>query len=292
MKNISIKRIHNFASNLLKLKYTPRPRYEARLLLSKVLKKDLLTILIDKKFLLSQKQKKKFLKNIYSRFNGKPISRICGFKEFYSRNFFINKFTLDPRPDSEIMIDKIKKLKLNTKNHELRILDLGTGSGCLLITITLELEMISNRKISGLGIDLSFEALKVAKKNVEKYRLQNKIKLLKSNWFDKVSEKFDLIISNPPYIPFDQIQGLEIEVKNYDPILALNGGKCGLFHYAEIAKNAKDYLDESGYLCIEIYSAHYEKIRSIFFAEGFFQKDVFKDLSGQIRNIVFGIKKK
>tara|TARA_X000000950_G_scaffold118865_1_gene148955 strand:- start:2344 stop:3222 length:879 start_codon:yes stop_codon:yes gene_type:complete len=292
MTDTSVRKIHNFASNLLKLRNIGRPRHEARLILSKVLKKNCLSLLINKNIFISQKKLKKFFKMIYFRCHGKPISRIYGVKEFYSRKFLINKFTLDPRPDSEIIIETIKHFIFKLKKKKIKILDLGTGTGCLLITLILELNKISNKKFLGVGLDLSTEALNIAKKNADRFKIKDSIRFIKSNWFENINEKFDIIISNPPYIPLKQIKNLESEVKDYDPFMALNGGESGVHHYLEISKNAKFFLNKNSFLCVEIYSNNYKKIRDIFLADGFLQIGTFKDLNGSIRNIVFSLKKK
>ena len=146
-----------------------------------------------------QKKKKKFLKKIYFRNLGKPLSKIIGVKEFYSRQFFVNSYTLDPRPESELIVDCVKKLKKIEKNN-LKILDLGTGSGCLLISIILE---IKRKNIYYVATDKCVKALEVAEKNAKKFGIEKKINFIQSDWFSNIREKFDLIVSNPPYIKKD-----------------------------------------------------------------------------------------
>ena len=186
--------------------------YESQMLLSNLLNKNFIEIILRKDLKISEK-KKKFLKQIFFRNLGKPISKIIGSREFYSRNFFVNSYTLDPRPETELIVDYVKKRQI--KKNTLKILDLGTGSGCLIISIILELK---EKKISGVGIDICDKAIKIAKKNAKKFGMQKKLTFIKSDWFSEINQKFDLIVSNPPYIKKSEIKQLSKEVRNFDPM--------------------------------------------------------------------------
>ena len=190
--------------------------YESQMLLSNLLNKNFIEIILRKDLKISEK-KKSFL-NKFFRNLGKPISKIIGSREFYSRNFFVNSYTLDPRPETELIVDYVKKRQIK---NTLKILDLGTGSGCLIISIILELK---EKKISGVGIDICDKAIKIAKKNAKKFGMQKKLTFIKSDWFSEINQKFDLIVSNPPYIKKSEIKQLSKEVRNFDPYVSINGG--------------------------------------------------------------------
>ena len=207
-------------------------------------------------------------------------------REFYSREFFVNSFTLDPRPESELIIDCIKRLKIEKRNN-VRILDLGTGSGCLIITLVLEL---SKKKIYAVAVDRCQSALDLATKNAIKFNIGNNITFIKSNWFSNVEGKFDIIVSNPPYIRSKEIESLDNTVKNFDPFIALNGGEDGLDAYKQIAKNSKKFLNNDGYVCLEIGFNQKNDVSRIFALNKFKKIYELKDLSNRDRLLVLKIK--
>ncbi len=186
------------SSKLLKVYGIERPRHESILIFKEILKKSYVDILSNSDLKIPITETNKILENLFKRLKGKPLSKISGVKEFYSRQFLTSEYTLDPRPDTELIIDVVKNLSKNFKKKKINILDVGTGSACIIITITLEL--MSKLIISSTGLDISKKALLVAKKNLIKFNLNKKINLIQSNWFEKLDDKFDLIVSNPPYI--------------------------------------------------------------------------------------------
>lgn len=261
-----------------------RPRYESILLFSKVNQINLNDYYINKKKKISKTKVNIFLKKIALRGTGKPLSKIIGKKEFYSREFFVNSKTLDPRPETELLIDLIKNFK--GKNvTPLKILDLGTGTGCIIISLFLELRKKIN--VSCDGIDISNNALRVAKKNAINHDVANKIKLYKSNWFSNIKKKFDIIVSNPPYIKKSEIKFLPLEVKNFDPEVSLCGGCDGLNSFRRIAHGAKNFLKKDGVIYVEIGNYQSENVRKIFESKKFVTLDVVKDLSNMERVIIF-----
>ena len=274
----------NLAKGLIPTKNFRQFRYESQILISNLLNRNLLQVIIDQKIKVSKKNQKKFLKQIYFRSLGKPISKIIGIKEFYSREFFVSSFTLDPRPESELIIDYIKTLKF-TKNKEIKILDLGTGTGCLIITLVLELRKIN--KITAVAVDRCQSALDLAIKNAIKFNLNNHINFVKSDWFANLNGKFDIIISNPPYIRSKEIELLDNTVKSFDPFIALDGGKDGLEAYKQIANNSKKFLNENGYVCLEIGFDQKEKVTKIFVLNKFEKICELRDLSNKDRVLVF-----
>ena len=222
-----------------------RPKYESILLFSKINKINFNNYFINEKKIISKTQATIFLKKIILRGLGKPLSKIIGKKEFYSRDFFVNTQTLDPRPETELIIDFIKNFEEN-RLTPLKILDLGTGTGCIIISLFLELNKKIN--VTGDGVDISDDALEIAKKNARYHNIGDKINFFKSNWFSNVKNKFDIIVSNPPYIKKSEINFLPVGVKKFDPLISLCGGHDGLNPYRRIADKAKNYLKKDGFI--------------------------------------------
>ena len=262
-------------------------RFETMILAEKTLNMQRLEFFTNSEILLDRNQKKKFLKRLFKRTEGRPVSKICGKKEFFSNEFYVSDNVLDPRPESEIVVEVIKKITGNYLNKNLRILDLGTGSGCLLISLFLELK---NFYVQGIGIDISESALKIAKKNLKKFDLTKELLLKKSDWFSNVHGKFDIILSNPPYIKTSVISKLQREVRDYDPYISLNGGFDGLRAYREISLSVKRFLNKDGILCFEIGKGQYDLINKIFYKSGFKLIYKEKDLQGIDRVVVYRLK--
>lgn len=180
-----------------------------------------------------------------------PISRILQIREFWGLDFSINQHVLDPRADSEILIEILLQFVPKTTQNSadaLRFLDLGTGSGCLLLSLLSEY-----KNATGIGADFSTNALEIAKKNAKHLDLSNRATFIRSNWFEQIDkQQFDIILSNPPYIASGDIQNLAKNVKNYDPLSALDGGTDGLDAYRIITANAAQYLKPNGLLIFEM----------------------------------------
>ena len=285
-----IKKEFRTLTNLMKDANIERPMHEIRLILSKLINKSELQIMTSDFIYLNKKLRKKFFKNFYQRILGKPTSRIVGKKEFYSRNFYINKFTLDPRPETEILVENIlKRLKIIKKN-KIKILDVGTGSGCIIISVFLE----SKKYIKNLickGIDISEKALEIAKKNQNFFDLSESISFFKSNLFSNINEKFDMIICNPPYIKKKSIKSLPNSVRKYDPLLSLDGGEDGLVFYKKIAEQVNYFIKGNGYLFLEIGKGQEEEIIKIFSENREIKYEVVKDFSKINRCLIFQYQK-
>ena len=225
---------------------------------------------------LTKKQYKSVIKKVKLRCKHKPITKIFGKAYFYGMEFIVNKNVLSPRSDTEILVEKaLEYIKPND-----RVLDLCTGSGCVAVSIARNVDAYVE------ACDISKLALKVAKKNT---KLNNvKVYNYQSNMFDKVQGKFNVIVSNPPYIETDVIKTLDEEVKGFDPILALDGGLDGLDCYRQIAKNVKNYLLEDGVLLMEIGYNQGKSVTNIFKA---IAKDVqvIKDYNNNDRVVVVKI---
>ncbi|MBU6140498.1 MAG: peptide chain release factor N(5)-glutamine methyltransferase [Proteobacteria bacterium] len=232
---------------------------------------------------LTEGEERKFFDLINRRAAREPVSHLIGKREFFGEDFLVSRDVLDPRPDSEILIESVLK-KFPDREKKLKILELGVGSGCLIITL-----LKTYRDAVGTAVDISETALVVAQKNSEKHQTNSRLKILKSDLFSALNheEKFDLIISNPPYIPAADIEELEPEVRIHEPRTALDGGKDGLDFYRRIAAEAKNFLAESGAIFLEIGFGQSKSVTEIFAQNDFQLTSSALDLSGVIRVLEF-----
>ncbi len=206
-----------------------------------------------------------------------PLSHLVGFEYFYDRKFKVTKDVLSPRMETEELIYKVVDyIKANDKDN-LKILDLCTGSGIIAITLRKELE---NMSLEVVASDISEEALKVAKENA--ILNDGDVKFIQSDIFENINEKFDIIVSNPPYIAYSDKITMEDNVLNYDPHLALFAEEDGIYFYREIVENAKEYLEEDGIVFFEIGYDQREKILKLA-NENKFKAEVYKDINGRDR---------
>lgn len=253
----------------------------AKILISKVIQRDVSNEFI-KDIYLNDFEAEKFI-GYLKRFNNfEPISKIIMQNNFYGIDYYVDKNVLDPRCDSEIIIDAVIELfKDNRKS--LKILDLGVGSGCLLLTL-----LKIYKDSYGVGIDISEDALAVSKKNAEVLNIKN-VKLLKSNWFSNINKSmiFDVIVSNPPYIKTDDIPRLGSNVKDFDPFIALDGGEDGLKCYREIFKDIKNFLSINGLVFVEIGYGQKEYVVKIAIDYGLKLVKILNDISNIERVLVF-----
>ena len=197
----------------------------------------------------------KYLKAIERRKRNEPVAYITGTKEFWSNDFMVNHGTLVPRPETELLIYKLISLY---KNKKVNILDIGTGSGCILLSLLSEL-----KKAKGTGIDISSKAIITAISNAKKMKLLNRSRFKVLNFENFYSTKYDLIVSNPPYIPFKDIKNLIKDIKNFEPIVALNGGNDGLDIIKKIIYKSDCLLKKNGILAIEIGHNQYSKVNKL-----------------------------
>ncbi len=216
----------------------------------------------------------KLEKLILRRIKREPISKILGRREFWGRIFSINKNVLDPRADTETLIDYVIEKPVKT------VLELGTGSGVIAVTLACEW-----KEVHVTATDISEDALLLAQKNAEKFNIENKIQFLKSDWFDNVEGKFDLIISNPPYIGWIEQDKICTEVTKYDPEIALFAGFDGFDAYKKIIPGLAKYLNPDGFVVLEIGASQSNLVKDIMNLSGFFNVDIVKDLSGKDRVI-------
>ena len=219
-----------------------------------------------------------FNKLIARRVKKEPIAYIFEKKEFWSLDFIVNKDTLIPRPETELLIECLVKYY---KNKKIFILDIGTGSGCIILSILKEL-----KKSKGIGIDVSKKAIKVASKNAKNLRLQARSKFIKRNLHEFNSYMFDLIVSNPPYICSHELKNLSEDIKKYEPRLALDGGNDGLDVVKKIIYKSKSILKRKGMLALEIGYGQFKKVSPILKFNGFKIKFIIKDYHNNIRCIL------
>ena len=226
----------------------------------------------------NKEQIREYFELVKERSKYKPVSKIIGIKEFYSHDFIVSKDVLDPRPESELIIDM---LKFNFEaNQEFKILDLATGSGCLALTASLH---FPNAQIT--ASDISSKASKIFNQNLKKHELEDRVTFIKSDLFENIQDKFNVIISNPPYIKSADIDRLQPDVKKYDPKIALDGGANGLNFYKNIAAKANNFLLSDGIIILEIGEGQEESICNIFSAKHFKPLNSLKDLQGIVRTL-------
>ena len=256
---------------------------DARAIIKNVLGCSDKEIIMNEEISLSKNENDLLSRVISERLSGKPISKIFGSKEFFSMDFKVNEYVLDPRPESEILVevalDYIKK-----NNFEL-ILEFGVGSGCIIAGILKNAE-----KAYALGVDISEKAVNTAKTNLHNNKIKN-FDLIVGDWGLCINRKFDLIISNPPYIKTDDINNLANEVKKNDPLLSLDGGSDGLNCYRAIAGQSSKLLNRQGFIIVEIGFDQAKNVEQIFFENNFLLINKVKDISKLDRVLIFMKKK-
>ena len=242
---MKIKQAIDKAVIMLKINNIDSSKIKARLLMQYILKQDRQYLIVYDNKELTKDQEEKYYKIINLHINGVPIEYITNTKEFMKMNFFINENVLIPRQDTEILVEEV--LEISKKINAVKILDLCTGSGAIGISIA---KYLPNSKIT--VVDISEEALKVAKRNAKINKVENQITFVKSNLFLNLKkEKYDIIVSNPPYIKKDIIKKLDKQVQN-EPQIALDGGYDGLDFYRKIISTSYEYMKTGSYLCLEI----------------------------------------
>lgn len=254
---------------------------DARLLLEYVCKTDRNTLLAHGDREVTGEEQEQYLETIARRAAHVPLQHITGEQEFMGLTFAVNNKVLVPRQDTEVLVEEV----MRNLHDGMRILDMCTGSGCILLSL-----LQYSNDCTGVGVDLSTDALAVARGNYERIRQQKpemEASFLESDLFTKVEGRYDIIVSNPPYIRSDVIPNLMPEVRDYEPMMALDGTEDGLFFYREITKKAKDYLNRGGMLYYEIGCDQAEEVCAIMETEGFREIEVVKDFAGLDR-VVYG----
>ena len=267
--------IIKFGSNLLKEKKISSFILDSEILLSKTLSKTRENILTNLDQKISKKNVSVFKKYLQRRSNNEPIAYILEEKEFWSKKFYINKSTLIPRPETELLVDKILKIY---KEKKISILDIGTGSGCIIISL-----LSSLKNSNGIGVDVSKNAISTAQKNALKYKLSKRVKFFKKSFKNIFSKKFDLIVSNPPYIDSKYIKDLSDDIKRFEPRIALDGGNDGLDLIKKVIYKSTHILKINGMLALEIGNEQIKKVSKILIDNNFRIKHVIKDYKTNVR---------
>ncbi|MCD2346979.1 peptide chain release factor N(5)-glutamine methyltransferase [Clostridium guangxiense] len=258
---------------------------DSQILLQHVLKKDRLFILTNMDYEVDDTKCKEYFSYIRLRKNKMPVKYITKQCEFMGLDFFVKEGVLIPRPDTEILVEEVMK-NVEDKKYT-TVCDVCTGSGAIGLSIA-----HYEKNVNVFCIDISDEAIEVSNKNCEKFGLHN-VKIEKGNLLKKqVDEniKFDVIVSNPPYIPLDEINNLMEDVRNFEPHIALSGGQDGLEFYRKITKQSVETLNSGGLLAYEIGSDQWEDVKRIMQENGFVNVQLTKDLAGNDR-VVTGFKK-
>ena len=252
---------------------------DSEILMSKVLRKDRTNILLNSEKVISDKDYIYFRELISSRLRNKPIAYLTGKKSFWKYEFEINDKVLIPRPDTELIIEQVLKIYKNKSN--INFLEVGVGSGCIILSILKE-----KKSFLGKGIDLSKDCINICKNNAFKLKVDDRLKLIKSDIDNFSSGKYDLIISNPPYVKKLDLNKLDKDVINYEPRLALDGGLDGLSKIRKIIKKTSELIKLNGKLIIEIANDQKIMIKNILIDNGFYINNVVKDLGNNNRCVI------
>ena len=276
---MNIENILNEGINILQKNKIANPKLDCEILLSSSIKKDKRHIILNPKEILNLKQLEKFKSLIERRKKGEPIAYLINKKEFWKDEFFVNKNVLIPRPDTELIIEQV--LKIYSKDVQLQALDIGTGSGCIILSILKE-----RPNFYGTGIDISKKSINVSKFNTKQLNLMNRVKFFHSSVDNFKIGKYDLIVSNPPYIESLNLKYLEKDVVNFEPKLALNGGFDGFSKIRKVINKASILIKKNGKFIIEIGFNQKDIVKKILKEEGFYVNKAIKDYSSNDRCII------
>ena len=269
----------NEGSKILKSKFIPNPLLDAEILMAKTINKDRNYILLNSSNPINKNDLNSFYKLIEQRSLGKPIAYLTKKKPFWNSEFFITKDILIPRPDTELIVENI--LRLTKQKNKINILDIGVGSGCIIISILKERD-----NFCGTGIDLSEKCLIVSKINAIANKVSSRLKLYKTD-VDKFNlGKYDLIVSNPPYINKHKIKYLETDVAKFEPKQALDGGLDGLSEIRKVIKKSSELIKKNGKLFLEIGFDQKNKVVELLKKESFYINNIVKDLAKNDRCII------
>ena len=276
---MNIENILNEGISILQKNKIANPQLDSEILLSNSIKRDKKHIILNPKEVLNSEQLGKFKNLIERRKKGEPIAYLINKKEFWKDEFFVNKDVLIPRPDSELIIEQV--LKIYSKDDQLQILDIGTGSGCILLSILKE-----RSNFYGTGIDISKKSINVSKFNAKQLNLTNRVKFFHSSVDNFNNGKYDIIVSNPPYIEQLSLKYLEKDVVNFEPKLALSGGFDGFSKIRKVINKASNLIKKNGKFILEIGFNQKNKVIKILKEEGFYVNKAIKDYGNNDRCII------
>jgi release factor glutamine methyltransferase len=276
---MNIENILSEGINILQKNKIANPQLDSEILLSNSIKRDKKHIILNPKEILNSDQLVKFKSLIERRKKGEPIAYLINKKEFWKDEFFVNKDVLIPRPDSELIIEQV--LKIYSKDDQLQVLDIGTGSGCILLSILKE-----RSNFYGTGIDISKKSINVSKFNAKQLNLTNRVKFFHSSVDNFNNGKYDIIVSNPPYIEQLSLKYLEKDVVNFEPKLALSGGFDGFSKIRKVINKASILIKKNGKFILEIGFNQKNKVIKILKEEGFYVNKAIKDYGNNDRCII------
>lgn len=256
------------------------PIMHARILLENTLQVNREYIVVNDKEVVDKIKESNYLENINRLINGEPIQYITNYQEFMKLDFYVDENVLIPRADTEILVEEAINFIRKNKKKNLKVLDMCTGSGAIAISIAKNIE-----SVKVYAVDLSEKALEVAQRNALQNSVLDKCEFIKSDMFENIKERFDVIISNPPYIRKKDIENLDVNVQK-EPLMALDGGEDGLDFYRILIDNAYKFLEKDGLLFLEIGYDQKEEVMSLL-KKSYKYKDIYskKDLSGNDRII-------
>ena len=266
-------------SKILRDKFIPSHQLDSEILMAKTIKKDRNYILLNSNSAINKNDLNYFFKLIDQRSLGYPIAYLTNKKFFWNSEFFVTNDALIPRPDTELIIENV--LNLTKQKNKINILDIGIGSGCILLSILNE-----RKSFYGTGIDISKKCINISKINAAKLKVSSRLKLYKSD-VDKFNlGKYDLVISNPPYIKTFNLKYLERDVAEFEPRLALNGGLDGLSEIRKVINKTSELIKKNGKFILEIGFDQKNKVIKLLNRKGFYINSIQKDLAHNDRCIV------
>ena len=255
---------------------------DSELILSDILKLQKEKLIINSDHTVSEKVINNFNKLILRRTKKEPIAYILNKREFWSKDFFVNQNTLIPRPETELLCEQLIKI---FKGKSINFLDIGTGTGCILLTILSEIN-----EAKGIGLDISKKAIDVAKRNSKNLNLTSRAKFFTRSLEEIYGYKFDLVVSNPPYIKSIDLKNLQEDVRKFEPKIALDGGKEGLDVIKKVIYKSKTILKKLGLLALEIGHGQHYKVSQILKKQGFKEELLIRDYRNNVRCIVARLK--
>ena len=276
---MNIENILNEGISVLKDGKIPNPQLDSEILLSNSIKKDKKHIVLNSKEHLTLEQSERFKNLIERRKKGEPVAYLINKKEFWKNEFFVNKDVLIPRPDTELIIEQV--LNIYSKDSNLQVLDIGTGSGCIILSILKE-----RPNFYGTGIDISKKSINISKLNAKQLNIRSRIKFIHSSIDNFRLGKYDIVVSNPPYIELHNLKYLEKDIINFEPKLALSGGFDGFSKIRNVVNKTKTLIKKNGKFILEIGFNQKNKVKKILKEEGFYINKAIKDYGNNDRCII------
>jgi release factor glutamine methyltransferase len=269
----------NEGTTILKNSYIKTFKLDTEILMAKALGSNREYIILNNKKILNNDSLDYFKRLIKERASGKPIAYLTNKKFFWDYEFYINKNTLIPRPDTEIIVEE--SLRLTKHKDKINVLDIGVGSGCILLTILKE-----RKNFYGTGIDISKKSLDISKINAKSLNIESRVKFYKTDIDKFVKGKYDLVVSNPPYIKSCDLKYLERDVVNFEPKLALDGGLDGLSKIRKVINKSSELIKKNGKFILEIGFDQKNKVIKLLNKRGFYINSTLKDFANNDRCIV------